>query len=62
MNVIRYHTKTGRPLGDERFAEKMERKMGRKFSRKLPGRARKQKIEYLGCVPILFGIYIASYC
>ena len=41
MNVIRYHTKTGRPLGDERFAEKMERKMGRKFSRKLPGRPRK---------------------
>jgi len=45
MNVIRYHTKTGRPLGDERFAEKMERKMKRQFSRKLPGRPRKQQIE-----------------
>ena len=45
MNVIRYHTKTGRPLGDERFAENMGENIGRKFSQKLPGRPRKQKIE-----------------
>jgi REP-associated tyrosine transposase len=45
IKVIRYHTKTGRPLGDERFTEKMEKKMGRKFSQKQPGRPRKQKAE-----------------
>lgn len=38
---IRYNTKTGRPLGNERFIKKMEKKLGRKFRTRSRGRPRK---------------------
>jgi putative transposase len=43
INSIRYHTRTGRPLGSEEFIKKMEKKLERKFMLKSPGRPRKKK-------------------
>ena len=43
INSIRYHTRTGRPLGSEGFMRKMERKLERRFALKSPGRPRIKK-------------------
>ncbi len=43
INGIRYHTRTGRPLGSEEFIKKMEKKLERRFMLKSPGRPRKKK-------------------
>ena len=43
LNSIRYHTRTGRPLGDNEFIKKMEKKLERRFILKSPGRPRKAK-------------------
>lgn len=41
INSIRYHTRTGRPLGGEEFIKKMEKKLEMRFILKSPGRPRK---------------------
>jgi putative transposase len=38
---LRTHTKTGRPLGNEKFIQKLEKKLGIKISIEKPGRKRK---------------------
>ena len=43
MKEIRYYTKTGRPLGSEKFVRGMERKLNRSFAVKSPGRPKKKK-------------------
>lgn len=43
INGIRYHTRTGRPLGSEEFIKKMEKKLERRFILKSPGRPRKKR-------------------
>ncbi|MBI4685008.1 MAG: transposase [Nitrospirae bacterium] len=43
LNSIRYHTRTGKPLGSEEFIKKMEKKLERRFVLKSPGRPRKKK-------------------
>lgn len=43
LNSIRYHTRTGRPLGNDEFIKKMEKKLERRFILKSPGRPRKAK-------------------
>jgi putative transposase len=45
ISSIRYHTRTGRPLGSEEFLKKMEKKLERRFWLKLPGRPRKRAKE-----------------
>lgn len=40
---IKKHTSTGRPLGDEKFVEKMEKKFGRRLHALPAGRPRKEK-------------------
>jgi len=39
MDRVRYHTRSGRPLGKDAFVSRLEKKTGRDFSRK-PGRPR----------------------
>ena len=41
INEIRYYTRTGRPLGEQKFVNLMERKLRRQFSLKPRGRPRK---------------------
>jgi len=43
INSIRYHTRTGRPLGNEDFIKKMEKKLEMRFILKSPGRHRKKR-------------------
>ena len=43
INSIRYHTRTGRPLGGEEFVKKMEKKLERRFILKSAGRPRRKK-------------------
>ena len=43
INDIRYHTKTGRPLGDETFMMAIQKKLGRRLIPGLPGRPKKRK-------------------
>ncbi|MEK6692837.1 MAG: hypothetical protein AABY44_05360 [Nitrospirota bacterium] len=43
MKEIRYYTKTGRPLGSEKFVSVMERKLNRSFAVKSPGRPKKKE-------------------
>lgn len=43
MKEIRYYTKTGRPLGSEKFVSGMERKLNRSFAVKSPGRPKKKE-------------------
>jgi putative transposase len=43
MNSIRYHTRTGRPYGNEEFLRKMEKKLKRSFALNLPGRPKNVK-------------------
>lgn len=43
INGIRYHTRTGRPLGSEEFIKKMEKKLEMRFILKSAGRPRKKK-------------------
>lgn len=43
INIIRYHTRTGRPLGGEEFIRKMEKRLKMRFILKSPGRPRKKK-------------------
>ena len=38
LNVIRTHSRTGRPAGDNRFIDKLEALTGRSLKRKKPGR------------------------
>ena len=41
-DLIRYHTRTGKPLGDETFMKRMERKTGRDLALRPRGRPRKK--------------------
>ena len=41
VDSIRYHTRTGRPLGDERFLDRVEAQLGYPVRRANPGRPRK---------------------
>ena len=41
-DLIRYHTRTGKPLGDEAFMKRMERKTGRDLALRPRGRPRKK--------------------
>jgi hypothetical protein len=41
INKIRINTKTGRPLGSEKFIQKLEKKLGIKITIENPGRKRK---------------------
>lgn len=43
IKEIRYYTKTGRPLGSEKFVRSMERKLNRTFAVKSPGRSKKKE-------------------
>ncbi len=43
INNIRYHTRTGRPLGSKEFLKKMEKRLGKSFGLKSPGRPRKRE-------------------
>jgi putative transposase len=43
MNELRKHELTGRPLGSERFIEKLERTMGRILHRQKPGRKKRDE-------------------
>lgn len=43
INSIRYHTRTGRPYGNEEFLRKMGKKLERSFALKLPGRPKNVK-------------------
>ena len=40
LREFRTHERTGRPLGDEEFVQKLERKLGRVLQRRKPGRKR----------------------
>ncbi len=37
LNVLRAHERTGRPLGDENFLARLEKKLGRILRRQKPG-------------------------
>ena len=41
-DLIRYRTRTGKPLGDETFMKRMERKTGRDLALRPRGRPRKK--------------------
>lgn len=43
INSIRYHTRTGRPLGGEEFIKRMEKKLEMRFILRSPGRPRKKR-------------------
>jgi putative transposase len=43
VNVLRSHERTGRPLGEEAFVAKLEKKLGRVLRRQKPGPKRKQQ-------------------
>ena len=43
MKEIKYYTKTGRPLGNEKFVNEMERKLQREFFLKSSGRPKKKE-------------------
>jgi putative transposase len=42
-DLIRYHTKTGKPLGDEAFMKRMEKRTGRDLALRPRGRPRKNR-------------------
>ena len=42
IDSIRYHTRTGRPLGDEDFLDRIESQLGYPVRRARPGRPRKK--------------------
>jgi putative transposase len=37
MEAVRYHERTGRPLGGEKFVDKIEKALGRMLHRQKPG-------------------------
>ncbi|MFM7024215.1 MAG: transposase [Flavobacteriales bacterium] len=45
INEIRSKTRTGRPLGNEKFTKKIEKLSGRSFALKKAGRPKKQKLK-----------------
>ena len=42
-DLIRYHTRTGKPLGDEAFMKRMEKRTGRDLALRPRGRPRKNR-------------------
>ena len=44
--LLRRHQRTGRPLGGERFIDKLERIVGRKLRPQKPGRPRTNENQY----------------
>ena len=42
LREFRSHERTGRPLGDEDFVKRLERKLGRVLQRRKPGRKRRR--------------------
>ena len=38
LNILRKHTRTGRPLGEKSFIENLEKKLGRMLTKQRPGR------------------------
>ena len=43
MEAVRYHTRSGRPLGAAEFVKRMERRLDRSLERRLRGRPRKRQ-------------------
>ena len=42
--LFRYHAKSGRPLGNDRFLDELERRTGRSLRKRKPGRKKQKKL------------------
>ncbi|PIZ21251.1 MAG: hypothetical protein COY50_00385 [Deltaproteobacteria bacterium CG_4_10_14_0_8_um_filter_43_12] len=47
MEAIRSATRTGRPVGDHNFMDKIERLTGRSLSKRKPGRRKADKLSVM---------------